>query len=91
MKRRAGGMGWVRGPAPSRAIRGCPEWLIAQLRHAYRGNSGPQARRRGAGAGVMDDGRHPGEEPLVRHVADDDRVPVMIRGPGEACLPGLDH
>ena len=40
---------------------------------------------------MMDQRRHLGEEPVVRHLADNDRIAGRLAGLGQARLAGLDH
>src|ERR1039457_6202714 len=70
---------------------GGPEWLVADHRHAYGGDSGAEPGRRCARARVMDHRRHPGEEPVVRHLADNDRIVGRRVGFRQAPPAGLDH
>ena len=57
---------------------GSPKRLIAEERTDERGSAGAQSGARGAGAAVVDHGRHAREEPVVRRLVDHMDVVVPL-------------
>ncbi len=72
-------------------LRRFARWLVADHRHAHGRNSGAEPGSRRARARMMDHRRHSGEEPVVRHLTDNDRIVGRLAGLGQAYPACLDH
>jgi len=74
-------------PQPARCQPPPPEALVKEEWQNHRRDTSAQGRRRGSGSAVVNDRRYPGEEPVVRGIADYEHVAVLAGAAGGVAAP----